>query len=164
AKGAHLRHQNAQAVLSSIATAQDSQDARFKKVPGLAFPRAVSFESSNYPGHYLRHKDGRLILTRCPTEEDRQDATFSIAKGLASDRDGWFSLELFTHPDHYVTNEKDGVWVGKQKDDEQYRKNATFRLVKAVQIVEPLKSGPQVGARNDRNGFRPQFVSGPGER
>jgi hypothetical protein len=26
----------------------------------------------------------------------------------------------------------------------------------------PLKSGPQVGARNNRGGFFPQFVSGPG--
>lgn len=30
--------------------------------------------------------------------------------------------------------------------------------------VEPLKSGPPVGARNNRSGFRPQFVTGPGER
>ena len=28
----------------------------------------------------------------------------------------------------------------------------------------PLKSGPPVGARNNRSGFRPQFVTGPGER
>jgi hypothetical protein len=26
---------------------------------------------------------------------------------------------------------------------------------------EPLKSGPPVGAENDRSGFRPQFVAGP---
>ena len=25
----------------------------------------------------------------------------------------------------------------------------------------PLKSGPPVGAANDRDGFRPQFVAGP---
>jgi hypothetical protein len=25
----------------------------------------------------------------------------------------------------------------------------------------PLKSGPPVGAENDRGGFRPQFVAGP---
>ena len=27
---------------------------------------------------------------------------------------------------------------------------------------DPLKSGPQVGARNNRGGFYPQFVAGPG--
>ena len=27
---------------------------------------------------------------------------------------------------------------------------------------EPLKSGPPVGARNNRGGFYPQFVAGPG--
>lgn len=28
----------------------------------------------------------------------------------------------------------------------------------------PLKSGPPVGAGNNRSGFRPQFVTGPGKR
>ena len=27
---------------------------------------------------------------------------------------------------------------------------------------EPLKSGPPVGARNNKGGFYPQFVAGPG--
>jgi hypothetical protein len=30
-----------------------------------------------------------------------------------------------------------------------------------LQAEDPLKSGPQVGAANDRNGFHPQFVAGP---
>jgi hypothetical protein len=33
-----------------------------------------------------------------------------------------------------------------------------------VQAEEPLKSGPPVGAKNNRSGFRPQFVTGPGEQ
>jgi hypothetical protein len=28
--------------------------------------------------------------------------------------------------------------------------------------IEPLKSGPPIGARNNRGGFFPQLVSGPG--
>jgi hypothetical protein len=28
---------------------------------------------------------------------------------------------------------------------------------------EPLKSGPAVGARNNRSGFVPKYVSGPGQ-
>ena len=31
----------------------------------------------------------------------------------------------------------------------------------SVQADQPLKSGPPVGAANDRSGFRPQFVAGP---
>jgi hypothetical protein len=30
-----------------------------------------------------------------------------------------------------------------------------------VQAEEPLKSGPPAGARNNRSGFFPQFVTGP---
>jgi hypothetical protein len=31
-----------------------------------------------------------------------------------------------------------------------------------VRAQAPLKSGPQVGEANDRGGFRPQYVAGPG--
>jgi hypothetical protein len=31
----------------------------------------------------------------------------------------------------------------------------------SVLAEDPLKSGPPVGAGNDRGGFRPQFVAGP---
>ncbi len=30
-----------------------------------------------------------------------------------------------------------------------------------VRAEDPLKSGPQVGAKNNRSGFLPQFVTGP---
>jgi len=30
-----------------------------------------------------------------------------------------------------------------------------------VQADSPLRSGPQVGSRNDRDGFCPQWVTGP---
>jgi hypothetical protein len=35
-------------------------------------------------------------------------------------------------------------------------------LVGTAPADEPLKSGPPVGARNNRGGFYPQFVAGPG--
>ena len=34
-------------------------------------------------------------------------------------------------------------------------------LVGNVLAEDPLKSGPPVGARNNRDGFYPQFVTGP---
>ena len=34
----------------------------------------------------------------------------------------------------------------------------------SLQVEQPLRSGPPVGAKNNRNGFRPQFVARPGEQ
>jgi hypothetical protein len=38
---------------------------------------------------------------------------------------------------------------------------AALLLGASVRGEAPLKSGPQVGASNDRSGFRPLFVAGP---
>jgi hypothetical protein len=35
-------------------------------------------------------------------------------------------------------------------------------LVGSGRAWDPLRSGPQVGAKNNLNGFFPQFVAGPG--
>ena len=40
---------------------------------------------------------------------------------------------------------------------------AALLLASHVQAEDLLKSGPQVGAKNNRSGFRPQFVTGPGQ-
>lgn len=39
---------------------------------------------------------------------------------------------------------------------------AVLLLAGSGSANEPLKSGPPVGAKNNRNGFYPQFVAGPG--
>jgi len=41
---------------------------------------------------------------------------------------------------------------------------AAILLGGAVHADDPLKSGPPVGAKNNRSGFRPEFVTGPGQR
>jgi hypothetical protein len=41
---------------------------------------------------------------------------------------------------------------------------AVVLLGGTVQAEEPLKSGPPVGAKNNRRGFFPEFVTGPGQR
>lgn len=130
--GKYLRHKNAITFVERIVSVQDSKDARFKKVRGLADPKGVSFESYNYPGQYLRHKEGRLVLAKCPEEADKKAATFLIVKGLAFDRDGWVSLEVFAQPGQFVRHWKGGGWVGEKKEDEPYLKSATFRLVNPV--------------------------------
>ena len=38
---------------------------------------------------------------------------------------------------------------------------ATVLLGVNVRADSPLKSGPPVGAENNRDGFRPRFVAGP---
>jgi hypothetical protein len=38
---------------------------------------------------------------------------------------------------------------------------AALLLGGAGRAEDPLKSGPPVGAENDRSGFKPQFVAGP---
>jgi hypothetical protein len=38
---------------------------------------------------------------------------------------------------------------------------AVLLLGGSVLAEEPLKSGPPVGAANDRNGFYPQWLTGP---
>lgn len=38
---------------------------------------------------------------------------------------------------------------------------AVILLGASTQGADTLKSGPPVGAANDRSGFRPQFVAGP---
>lgn len=40
---------------------------------------------------------------------------------------------------------------------------AAVLLGGSVAANDALKSGPPVGARNNRSGFFPQFVTGPGE-
>jgi hypothetical protein len=39
---------------------------------------------------------------------------------------------------------------------------AALLLTTNAPAEEPLKSGPPVGARNNRGGFFPNFVAGPG--
>jgi len=38
---------------------------------------------------------------------------------------------------------------------------ATLLLANGAQSWEPLRSGPQVGSKNNRNGFFPRHVAGP---
>jgi hypothetical protein len=132
AQGRYLRHKEADAYLDPIVSEQDSVDARFKAIKGLADPHGLSFESYNFPGYYLRNKNGRLTVTKCPDEADRKDATFLIVMGLDSDLDGWVSLELLTQPSHFVRNKNGEVWAEEKKDDKGYLESATFRLVKPV--------------------------------
>jgi len=132
AQGSFLRHSDALAYMDPIATTLGSRDAHFRKVPGLADPKAVSFESFNFPNMYLRHRSGRLSVTACPSDGDKRDASFFVRPGLASDKDGWISLELFTHPGSFVRNKDGEVWTDTKKDDAAFSESATFRLVKAV--------------------------------
>jgi hypothetical protein len=72
------------------------------------------------------------MVTKCPEDQDKKDATFFVVKGLAFDRDGWVSLELFTHPGAFVRNKGGEVWTEEKQENEAYLKSVTFRLVKPI--------------------------------
>ena len=52
-----------------------------------------------------------------------------------------------------------GAGVPSARADEAPGGNSANRV--RERAADNLKSGPPVGAENDRSGFRPQFVTGP---
>jgi CubicO group peptidase (beta-lactamase class C family) len=142
AQGEFVRHKNVPCLVSPILTPLDSQEAHFKKVPGLADATGVSFEAASKPGFYLRNRGGRIILAKCPEPNDKRDATFKVAPGLADEQNGWLSLELLNKsPGQYLENRKGELWAGTKQDGAEYQKSATFRLVKPVVNPKPPLSG-----------------------
>lgn len=51
-------------------------DATFIARPGNDDPNALSFESSNFPGHFIRHSNFNLFIAQVSDELSRQDTTF----------------------------------------------------------------------------------------
>jgi hypothetical protein len=87
----YVRHRNFDVLLH--ADVSPAADARFRIVPGLADPAAVSFEAAaNFPGHYLRHKNFDFTLAA--------DATFIRVSGLADA--SLSSFRSYNHPDHHI--------------------------------------------------------------
>ncbi len=116
------------ACIGLLATAKDAQAARFRKVPGLADPKGVSFESVQQPGKHLKAHVGRLILVACAKESDKNDATFRVVAGLASTENGWLSLELLARPGQFLCSRDGGVTTEQKKADAPSKEAATFRL------------------------------------
>jgi hypothetical protein len=65
--------------------------------PRLDLPGAVSFESSNYPGHFMRHRNALGELTTMGIDLDRADASWYIRPGLTG-APGSVSFESFNFP------------------------------------------------------------------
>jgi hypothetical protein len=130
-RGKHVRHAFDFGQVSEIKTSLDRKDATFRLRPGLAktdFP-CVSFESVNYPGSYLRHSFSRIRIDRREHSElFKQDATFRLVPGLADP--SWISLQSFNFPDKYIRQSK-GHLIIEEGNNEQFRKDATFRIVTA---------------------------------
>jgi len=78
-----------------------TNDSRFRVVPGLADPAAVSFESVNFPGYYLRHYNYQLRLDRKDgSSVFNQDATFYKVPGLADSSKS--SFQSYNFPTRYI--------------------------------------------------------------
>ncbi|HEY0829141.1 MAG TPA: AbfB domain-containing protein [Bacilli bacterium] len=72
-------------------------DSKFRMVPGLADPAAISFESINFPGYYLRHYDYKIRLDKnSGTSTFNKDATFFKVPGLADSTKVSFKSYNFT--------------------------------------------------------------------
>ncbi|MBI5211472.1 MAG: AbfB domain-containing protein [Elusimicrobia bacterium] len=111
------------AVLSDVET----EEASFKKVPGLADPSALSFESASRPGHFLRHQGGRLKLHQDSGDRlFKEDATFKTVPGLADA--AAVSFESFNYPGHFIRHRDFQLFIEKGSD-ELFRQDATFSLV-----------------------------------
>jgi CubicO group peptidase (beta-lactamase class C family) len=136
-----VRHKTGKSSVDPILTPLDSSDARFKKVPGLADGKGVSFESTNEPGKYLRHDGDRVFLTACPNPPDKQDATFLVLKGLAYDGDGWISLQPLSFPGHFLHIRNGELGTGPRHEGADFAVSATFRLDEPVSPRNPPTSG-----------------------
>lgn len=132
ARGHYLRSRDGAVSLGEVVTVENSREAKFKKVPGLASGQGVSFAAAADLGSYLRYRDGRLILAACPADADKKDATFLVVPGLAPERGDWVSLELYSRPGYFVYMKNGEVQVGKKKADAAYAADATFRFTPPV--------------------------------
>jgi hypothetical protein len=72
--------------LAATVRVEDSSRSRFRMVPGLANPQAVSFQSKEFPDRYLRHA---LFFLRADPRDGTElfdlDATFFVRDDLALD-------------------------------------------------------------------------------
>ena len=135
-----VRHKAGKVTVDPILMPLDARDARFKKVPGLADGKGVSFESTTEPGRFLRHRNGRLILAQCPDPPDKQDATFLVHKGLAYDGDDWISLAPLTFPEHFLHAKNGELLTGARHEGADFLTSATFRFDKPVSPRNPPNS------------------------
>ncbi len=136
-----VHHKGGKVSVDPVLTLLDSANARFKKVPGLADGKGVSFESTNEPGRYLVHRNGRLILTQCPEPTDKRDATFLVRKGLAYDGDGWISLGPLTFPGHFLHARNGELFTGARHGGVDFVTSATFRFAKPAYPRNPPLPG-----------------------
>ncbi|MFE4691412.1 family 43 glycosylhydrolase [Streptomyces sp. NPDC056749] len=99
-------------------------DMRWKVVPGLADPAAVSLESVNFPGTFLRQRDGEVwIDQRTDDAGFRADATWRRVPGL-SDR-SLVSFESFGSPGLHLRHRDALLYVEEVTAAD--RPEATFR-------------------------------------
>ncbi|MDD5629656.1 MAG: AbfB domain-containing protein [Elusimicrobia bacterium] len=110
-------------------SADEKEEAAFKKVPGLADASLVSFESVAHPGYFLRHQSFRLKLHQDGGDRlFKEDATFRVVPGLAGA--SAFSLESFNYPGYFIRHRGGHLYVEKGADD-LFRNDATFSFVDA---------------------------------
>jgi len=94
----------------------------------------VALQSFNYPDHFIRHRNFVGELTVIGTETDRKDATFRVIPGLAEQKypslqKEYISLQSVNYPGYYLRYHDGMVKLHKYRDEDLFKKGATFRLV-----------------------------------
>ncbi|MGW3800817.1 family 43 glycosylhydrolase [Streptomyces clavifer] len=101
-------------------------DMRWKVVPGLADPSAVSLESVNFPGHFLRQQGGEVwIGARTDDDAYRADATWRRVPGLSDP--SLMSFESYSAPGRYLRHRDDAL-LYVENIGAADRPEATFRV------------------------------------
>lgn len=133
--GHFIRHRNFLGEISRIGSDLDRSDATFVVRAGLwkegPFPKGVSLESRNLPGHYLRHQDFRIKVQ----EDDgsdlfRKDATFAYVSGygdLASKGYGTLKPVHSPHRDYYVRHQNFELWIAESDATPLFGLDATWQ-------------------------------------
>ncbi len=94
----------------------------------------VALQSFNYPDHFIRHRNFVGEVTPIGTDMDRKDATFRVIPGLAEQeypslQGEYISLQSVNYPGYYLRYHDGMIKLHKYRDEELFKKNATFRLV-----------------------------------
>ncbi len=94
----------------------------------------IALQSFNYPDHFIRHRNRLGEISVVGTDLDRKDASFRILPGLGEQpypslQKEYVSLQSVNYPGSYLRVQEGRIKLDKSMDEENFKKEATFRLV-----------------------------------
>ena len=130
----YIRHRFTLGEITRIGSALDNADGTFTVRAALnGQAGAVSFESTNYPGHYLRHQNFRLKLHRNDGQDlFKKDASFILRPGL-NGLLGTASFEAVNAPGSFIRHSNFHLWINSSDGSDLFKQDATFRPRRSFQ-------------------------------